>query len=354
VIDADSNIGTCEQVIRRWDFPSESDAGPDQENCEEFEAPLAANTPVVGIGTWSVVAGGGTFGDSLNPNSTITDLPPDTTLLEWRIGNGVCPIERDTMVIIEYLLPEPADAGPDQFICDTSLTRLEAVLDSFGTGSWLVPNNGTNISDTTLNDPLVSNLQLGSYTYTWKMVNGVCPVTTDEVEVNVVPYPVVDAGETKYVFFPSDIELEATVDLDVSFAWEPLIWVTRGDTEAVATVRPVRTDLFTVFATTQYGCQTSDTVSVVVNNDLEFPTAFTPDGDGINDVWNLKELSSYPDNRVRIFNRWGHLIFESEGYNTPWDGTFRGEELPSGSYFFTIEFGVKEVIPMSGSVTIIR
>ena len=109
-----------------------------------------------------------------------------------------------------------------------------------------------------------------------------------------------------------------------------------------------------VAGTTEFGCTSTDFVDVVVNESLDLPTAFTPDGDNFNDVWNLKELSSYPDNVVKIYNRWGNLIFESTGYQESWEGTFNGEPLPSGSYFYIIDLNVGELKPFTGSITIIK
>jgi gliding motility-associated-like protein len=71
-------------------------------------------------------------------------------------------------------------------------------------------------------------------------------------------------------------------------------------------------------------------------------------------VWNIKELENYPNCTVKIYNRWGHLIFESAGYETPWDGSFGGSPLPSGSYFYVIELGPGSLAPLTGSVTIIK
>ena len=159
--------------------------------------------------------------------------------------------------------------------------------------------------------------------------------------------------ETTFIFAPSSVEVEATSDLDVIFEWWPNIGLTNGD-QAVATVEPATTTTYYINGTTADGCKTTDTILVEVNEGLKLPTAFTPDGDRFNDVWNLKELANYPDCAVKIYNRWGNEMFASKGYQIPWDGTFNGKDLPSGSYFFVVELGVPEVPPITGSITIIR
>ncbi|WP_250427426.1 T9SS type B sorting domain-containing protein [Pontibacter ruber] len=87
---------------------------------------------------------------------------------------------------------------------------------------------------------------------------------------------------------------------------------------------------------------------------LDIPNGFTPNGDGINDRWVLKNLSLlYPNCKVTVYNRWGSLVFEAVGYKTEWDGTHNGKRLPDGTYYCIIEFGNSEA-PLKRSVTIMR
>ena len=353
VTDSYGNSDTCLFEVLRHDFPTASNAGLDQEKCEEYTATLDGNDPFVGIGFWTQIKGIGTIDDTLNNQATISGVDTGLTLLEWRIENKICPIERDTMTIREYVNPTAANAGEDVSICDTNETYLAAVETDFGFGRWILPFNGATIDDTTDFESLVTDLELGSYAFTWRVTNGVCPVTTDQVTLDVVPYPVIDAGENKFIFLPSSIELEATSDLEVVFDWTPKSSLINDET-VITTATPAVTTTYMVAGTTEFGCTSTDFVDVVVNESLDLPTAFTPDGDNFNDVWNLKELSSYPDNVVKIYNRWGNLIFESTGYQEAWDGTYNGEPLSSGSYFYIIDLNVGELKPFTGSITIIK
>lgn len=102
------------------------------------------------------------------------------------------------------------------------------------------------------------------------------------------------------------------------------------------------------------GCY-KDTVTVVpqvFNPCLTPPTAFTPEGDGYNDIWYLENIELYPECTVEIFNKWGKTVFKSKGYNEPWDGTFKGKKLPSGTYYYAITLTDDAVY--SGPVTIVR
>jgi len=86
---------------------------------------------------------------------------------------------------------------------------------------------------------------------------------------------------------------------------------------------------------------------------IVIPNAFTPNGDGINDSWDIKFLNSYLNCLVDIYNRWGEKVYSSIGYGIPWDGTYKGAALPTGTYYYVINLknGLKV---LSGYVAIIR
>jgi gliding motility-associated-like protein len=102
---------------------------------------------------------------------------------------------------------------------------------------------------------------------------------------------------------------------------------------------------------------------VLINpsNIIIIPTAFTPDGDGVNEEWVIPNLDKqYPKNSVRIYNRWGSLLFEHDSstdgaYATkPWDGTFKGDAMPVGSYYYIIDFNTIDNKSEKGIVTIVN
>jgi gliding motility-associated-like protein len=107
------------------------------------------------------------------------------------------------------------------------------------------------------------------------------------------------------------------------------------------------------------GCEGPADVVVITIEECEIivPTAFTPDGDGIHDEWEIVDLDQvYPDNVVTVYNRWGAKLYESEKGKyaiDPWDGTFEGIKLPVASYYFVIDFNLPDVDPMKGIVSII-
>jgi gliding motility-associated-like protein len=86
------------------------------------------------------------------------------------------------------------------------------------------------------------------------------------------------------------------------------------------------------------------------------PDVITPNGDGINDYWHIRDLERYPDNTVRIINRWGDEILNQTPYQQNWYGTWKDKDLPGATYYYVIhvknEQGVEAVF--NGPLTVVR
>lgn len=94
--------------------------------------------------------------------------------------------------------------------------------------------------------------------------------------------------------------------------------------------------------TDSLGQQSTATVSVtIVCEKVLVFNGISPNGDGKNDVWHILGIEQYPQNEVRVFNRWGNQVFERSGYTNaePWDGVWNGRDLPDGTYFYVIILG---------------
>lgn len=86
---------------------------------------------------------------------------------------------------------------------------------------------------------------------------------------------------------------------------------------------------------------------------IAIPNAFSPNGDGQNDTWDIKNIQNYPNNTVNVYNRYGERLFSSIGYDTAWDGRYNGINLPLGTYYYIINPKNGSNV-ISGYVTIIR
>ena len=116
-------------------------------------------------------------------------------------------------------------------------------------------------------------------------------------------------------------------------------------------------DAFTYVLCNQFGCDTAQ-VNLVIecvdeeNAEIEVMTGFSPNGDGVNDDFRIKGIESYPDNTLKIINRWGNTVYEVVSYRSGWQGDWNGNTLPDGTYFYLLN--VKDVGEYRGYVEIKR
>jgi gliding motility-associated-like protein len=100
--------------------------------------------------------------------------------------------------------------------------------------------------------------------------------------------------------------------------------------------------------------QTPVTVTVIAPG-VVIPNTFTPNGDGINDYWDIPHINDFPGAEISIFTRDGQLVFHSIDYSHPFNGNYNGKKLPVGVYYYVIDLKQPECFgKISGSLTIIR
>jgi large repetitive protein len=159
----------------------------------------------------------------------------------------------------------------------------------------------------------------------------------------------VDAGENMMTYVNEPVMLMPEVSTQGTFIWSPSQGLNDPLAENPEATVPVTTE-FTLQFTDLNGCSSTDVVTVIVDPDVTIPTALTPNGDQINDVWDVKNLVLYPNCKVEIFNRTGNRVFNSTGYTNPWDGG----DSPAGTYFYIIDLGEAGTEILKGSLTLIR
>ena len=137
-----------------------------------------------------------------------------------------------------------------------------------------------------------------------------------------------------------------------SYTWTPATGLDDPNSPN-PTASPVVTTTYQLKATTDLGCDAEANVTVTVINQIKIPNTFTPNGDGINDNWEIPYLSNYTNCVVNIYTRYGSLIFHSIGYGTPWNGTYNGKRVPVGEYYYIVDLkdGTKV---RSGDLTVLR
>ncbi len=181
-----------------------------------------------------------------------------------------------------------------------------------------------------------------------------CSSDTVSKEVMVFPNPHLALDPSVSVLEGETIMLKPRFYYGQSlrFQWTPATYLS-SDTVLSPQLVPTANITYTLRLTGSGGCSVSDTVFIRLLKRLEIPNAFSPNGDGINDTWQVRYLDTYPGVTVQVFNRYGQVVFSSAGYTVPWDGTMNGKPLPVGTYYYIINpRSGRQAI--SGSVTILR
>jgi gliding motility-associated-like protein len=240
-----------------------------------------------------------------------------------------------------------AMAGVCEEINPFLVTEAREIYGLAGTGTF----SGAGISSTGMFDPRASKPGTHTIRYTFNASNG-CSTFADQT-IQVYPTPVVDAGPDRVVLEGGFITLTPKITgTNLSYLWTPSIGMDNA-TSATPKVSPPDDQEYLLTVTSDKGCMATDRVIVKLLKQIKVPNAFSPNGDGINDKWEILYLESYPGCEVEVFNRYGQSVYRSVGYTRPWDGTFKGAPLPVATYYWIInpKNGRKA---LSGSVTIIR
>ncbi len=168
--------------------PTVAAAGADQTGagtCGTTSTTLAANTPTVGTGTWTIVAGvGGTVVAPGSPTSVFNGVAGNTYTLRWTITNAPCPASFDEVDITFNQNPTVAAAGADQNNCGVTTTSLTGNLPSLGTGTWtIVAGVGGTVVTPGSPTSVFNGVAGNTYTLRWTITNGPCPASFDEVNI---------------------------------------------------------------------------------------------------------------------------------------------------------------------------
>jgi hypothetical protein len=187
---------TDDVIITLAANPTTANAGPDQNVCAT-SVTLAANTPTIGTGAWSIISGaGGSITTPTSPTSNFTGVAGTTYTLRWTISNAPCTASTDDVIIILTANPTTANAGPDQNVCATSAT-LAANTPSIGTGSWsIISGAGGSVTTPTSPTSNFTGVAGTSYTLRWTISNAPCTASFDDVVITINTQSVAPTGAT--------------------------------------------------------------------------------------------------------------------------------------------------------------
>ena len=262
----------------------------------------------------------------------------------------VCGTVGDTLVMALIPHPDPfvLDFNPDTVICASDTVELWARV-SGGSGYYTINWPGYDLTDPKL---LVSPPSNESYSVT---ITDQCgEVITEEVNIG-VEAPIADivatnTGQDDWVF-----EAATLPTFCRSYRWDLGDGTLSRERQLAHSYLDLEEHWVHLKVMTYVGCQATDSVLIRPPGQLWFPNAFTPDGDGINETFG--PLNRYVEKfQMRIFDRWGQPVYETEALDKPWDGTIGGGLAPTGVYVFhyTAEGHLFPAVERFGHVTLLR
>ncbi|MBS1947272.1 MAG: gliding motility-associated C-terminal domain-containing protein [Bacteroidetes bacterium] len=256
----------------------------------------------------------------------------------------------------------------DFSLTETSLLKFRTITaDSGGCTNGIVlqapPNTGArayqwyrdNAAISGATDPVytVSSSSDASGSYSVRMVFSSNCILSDPFYVDLSTLRNFSLGKDTLLCYGDTLVLKPGIS-NVHYLWQD---GSAGDSFSVA-----RPGTYSLQLTDQFGCSTAKSISVGFENctacDIYVPTAFTPNGDGVNDVLRAKSLCAHVDGfHLVIYNRWGQAIFEAKNTSEGWDGSFKGRPQETGTYIYFLSYkrhGAKKPLQKKGVITLVR
>ena len=332
----------------------------DVANCGSYALPAISGTNLTGNEAY--------YNNSQATGGTVITGPITTTQTVWVYdGNTNCSSELSFVVTINPLPSVSSIVGGGTY-CQGDVIN-DIVVNVTGNPNWTVNYtlDGVAQSATSGTNPIV----LGNTTGVYQLIdiadaNCSSPVTgLQTIVVNPIPPAPVLSADAVFCTTAIIDFMSGTGSVGGTLYWYDDVSLNLSNLIGSG---PTANPNNTLGTTTYYvqddnlGCLSPvSTIQVTIDDcNVIVPTAFTPDGDLNNDTWEIPGLdASYPNNIVRIYNRWGNLIFEHVSSLTvpysgnQWDGTYKGNMMPVGSYYYIIETNDSDTEVLKGTITII-
>jgi gliding motility-associated-like protein len=304
-------------------------------------------------GAISIAVSGGTAGYTYLWNDGSTDedrsgIVAGTYALTTTDAGGCT---RQDTFIVGSLITVVAYAGEDTVVCYGGSLQLDG--QGSHTPSW---DPSPFLSDPSIANPLASGIDEET-AFILTITEETSPFgcfDTDTIHVSLYPHVEIAATPDTLVMSGSPVQLNVSGGPFTAYRWDPADWLDNNIVrDPVAT--PEEPVWYRVYATNEFGCEETDSLFIDVIEELKVYNVFSPNGDGVNDYFEIDFAENFPDMRVEIYSRWGDLLYSTVGYDSGsrWDGTARGTEAPVGTYYYII-IPYSGARPITGNVTIIR
>lgn len=319
--------------------------------CQGSNGSLQVQSPQAGYTyNWYSAAAGGSpiaAGTSFN----VSNVTSTQTYYVDATNTG-CTSTRTAVTVTMNPLPS-APVVPDVQVCQGGNATLQVQSPQAGnTYNWYTSAvGGTAVATGTSYAPTAG---AGSQTYYVEATNGGCASTRTAANVTISPTPHVSAGGNKTINVGDVVQLNATASAG-TYLWTPALGLSSA-TVLNPNANPSQTTTYTLTVTSALGCTASDQATITVLSCINPMEAFTPNGDGINDVWLISTNGCLAYAKVAVYNRYGNRVYENDSYKNDWDGKYHGKPLPDGTYYFIITYKLvnSDQRIRRGTVTILR
>ena len=179
-----------------------------------------------------------------------------------------------------------------------------------------------------------------------------CPTPAATRLVALRPAVNVGAGPDKDIAEGEQVVLEGRADGNYPVVWTPTQGLTFGSDRLRPLAAPTATTVYTLSAGAG-DCANASQVTVTVRPAIRIPNAFSPNGDGRDDTWEIDRIGTFAGNTVAVFNRWGNQVFQTTNYGraNEWRGDINGQPAPVGTYYYVIVLAPGKAF--SGSLTVV-
>ncbi|WP_158526314.1 T9SS type B sorting domain-containing protein [Pedobacter paludis] len=312
------------------------------------------------VGTASVIQTGQTGGTytaspsglGINGTTGAIDLgastPNQTYTVTYMFSNGSCTGTATATVRVNSTPATIAYAKPAYCAGGTA----DIVRTGPADGTYTASASGLRVNASTGTINLGASTP-GSYTVTYTYRDGTITATAvTSVTVNAMPVVSVSSDLGTDISRGDIATLTATGGSTYSWSGPD---IQSGQNTGTLKVRPRQTATYTVTATNASGCPDVRQITINVTDDFKLVpnNVVTPNGDGKNDTWVVKNLDYYPNNTVGIYDRAGRKVYGTSSYKNDWDGTYNGQPLAEGAYIYVIDLG-KGIGLLRGTISIIR
>ena len=265
-----------------------------------------------------------TWTDNMAAPATRTVTPSTDQIYSFTITRGDVCLTADQLTV--SVKEKPAVTVEDVDVCEGSGATLHANV----TGNDLTSYTWNDESGETLSTTVTLNTTPSeSTTYTFTVTSESCGEATATAKANVVELPVLELDS---------ISLRAREVVVTEGGYAPVYEykMDKGDWQDESLFENLSYSLHTVYAKDEIGCVGSLMFEVTAPG-VSVDEYFTPNGDGVNEVWDVASLMEvYPNAKIKIFDRFGKVVAELDSDVSEWDGTYNGNPLPSTDYWYTI------------------